>query len=88
MPTQLDKALNSKNLLLGFAGIVTAVSAWSIWGGDLFPAETDPKGDPEHWTTEELKRWLRARNLLPADTIARDELIERVKANLRPTRSS
>ncbi|CRG88017.1 hypothetical protein PISL3812_05042 [Talaromyces islandicus] len=88
MPTPLDKALNSKNLFLGFAGIVTAVSAWSIWGGEMFPAEADPKGDPDEWTTEELKRWLRARGLLPADTMSREELVERVKANLRPTRSA
>ncbi|KAF3403053.1 hypothetical protein DPV78_004328 [Talaromyces pinophilus] len=87
MPTQLDKALSSKNLLLGFAGIVTAVSAWSIWGSDMFPAEPDPKGEPEEWTTEELKRWLRARNLMPSDKASREVLIERVKANLRPTRS-
>ena len=29
---------------LGFAGIVTAVAAWTIWGSDLFPAEKDPVG--------------------------------------------
>ena len=28
----------------GFAGLVTAVAAWSIWGGDLFPAQADPVG--------------------------------------------
>jgi hypothetical protein len=33
-----------QNLFLGFAGIVTAVSMWNIWGGDMFPAEKDPKG--------------------------------------------
>ncbi len=27
-----------------FAGIVTAVSAWSIWGGEMFPGEKDPVG--------------------------------------------
>jgi hypothetical protein len=34
----------AQNLFLGFAGLVTAVSLWSIWGGDMFPAEKDPKG--------------------------------------------
>ena len=29
---------------VGFAGLVTAVAAWSIWGGEMFPAEADPKG--------------------------------------------
>ena len=29
---------------VAFAGIVTAVSAWSIWGGEMFPAEKDPVG--------------------------------------------
>ncbi|PYH36391.1 uncharacterized protein BO87DRAFT_374737 [Aspergillus neoniger CBS 115656] len=44
MPTPLDRALNSKNLFLGFAGMVTAAAAWAIWGGDMFPAEADPTG--------------------------------------------
>jgi hypothetical protein len=26
----------------------------------MFPAEADPKGDPETWTKEELRRWLAA----------------------------
>ena len=48
-----------QNLFLGFAGVVTAVAAWSIWGqGDMFPKPEDPKGDPEKWTDEEKKRWL------------------------------
>ena len=34
----------SQNLFLGFAGLVTAISLWNIWGGDMFPAEKDPKG--------------------------------------------
>ena len=28
----------------GFAGIVTAVAAWSIWGSEMFPAEQEPTG--------------------------------------------
>lgn len=24
--------------------MVTAVAAWSIWGGDVFPAQQDPTG--------------------------------------------
>ena len=30
--------------MVAFAGIVTAVSAWSIWGGEMFPGEKDPSG--------------------------------------------
>lgn len=30
--------------IAAFAGIVTAVSAWSIWGGEMFPGEKDPTG--------------------------------------------
>lgn len=30
--------------MVAFAGIVTAVSAWSIWGGEIFPGEKDPSG--------------------------------------------
>ncbi|KAJ5096091.1 hypothetical protein NUU61_005447 [Penicillium alfredii] len=88
MPTQLDRALNSKNLFLGFAGMVTAVAAWSIWGSDVFPAEPDPTGDPEKWTADEMKRWLRVRGLLPGESATREELLERVKANLRVSRTA
>ena len=43
-----------------FSGAVAAAAAWSIFGGDMFPAEPDPKGNPEGWTREELRRWLAA----------------------------
>ncbi|KAJ5543211.1 hypothetical protein N7535_005640 [Penicillium sp. DV-2018c] len=88
MPTPLDKALNSKNLFLGFAGMVTAVAAYSILGNDVLPAQADPTGDPENWTVDELKRWLRARSLLPSENATREELLERVKANLRIPRKT
>lgn len=39
---------------------MVAAAAWSIFGGDLFPAQEDPKGDPETWTREEMRRWLHA----------------------------
>ncbi|KZF24747.1 hypothetical protein L228DRAFT_281790 [Xylona heveae TC161] len=83
MPTQLDRALQSKGLFVAFTGLVTAVAAWSIWGSDIFPAESDPKGNPEDWTTTELRRWLEARKLHPDARATREELIERVKANMR-----
>ncbi|RFU34614.1 hypothetical protein B7463_g1697, partial [Scytalidium lignicola] len=84
MPTALDKALNSKNTFLAFAGIVTAAAAWSIWGqGEIFPRENDPSGDPEIWTRDEMRRWLAARNLHPGSNDTREELLERVKANMR-----
>ncbi|KAJ5895235.1 hypothetical protein N7495_006926 [Penicillium taxi] len=88
MPTPLDRALNSKNLFLGFAGMVTAAAAWSIWGTDMLPAQDDPTGDPENWTADDMKRWLRARGLLPNESATRDELLERVKVNLRIPRKS
>ncbi|GAD96437.1 hypothetical protein AOR_1_1362144 [Paecilomyces variotii No. 5] len=87
MPTPLDRALHSKNLFIGFAGLVTAVAAWGIWGGDIFPAEPDPTGNPDEWTTEDMKRWLRRRGLMPSDHASREELLERIKANMRPGRS-
>ncbi|GFN12947.1 Ish1 domain-containing protein [Aspergillus tubingensis] len=88
MPTPLDRALNSKNLFLGFAGMVTAAAAWAIWGGDMFPAEADPTGDPENWTADEMRTWLRVRGLLPSESASRDELLERIKANMRVPRRS
>ncbi|KAH1277607.1 hypothetical protein KXW98_004611 [Aspergillus fumigatus] len=90
MPTALDRAMSSKNLVLGFAGMVTAAAAWAIWGSDMFPSEPDPTGeDPEYWTADEMRRWLRNRALLPTEQATRDELLERVRANLRvPPRST
>jgi hypothetical protein len=92
-----------KNLFLGFAGLVTAVSVWSIWGGDMFPAPEDPNGDPEKWTEDELKRWLNAvsehqvlkiylltfreRGLFAGSTATKEELLARVKANMRAPRT-
>ncbi|KAL3465558.1 hypothetical protein BJX64DRAFT_285489 [Aspergillus heterothallicus] len=84
MPTPLDRALNSKNLFLGFAGMVTAAAAWAIWGNEMFPAESDPQGDPGSWTLDEMRRWLRARGLMPHEKATREELLERIRANLRP----
>lgn len=59
MPTPIDRAMQSRNLFLGFAGLVAAASIWNMFGGDMFPAEKDPTGDPETWTDHELRRWLK-----------------------------
>ncbi|KAI1438698.1 hypothetical protein GGR50DRAFT_637388 [Xylaria sp. CBS 124048] len=83
MPTLLDKALKSKNAVLAFSGLVTAAVAWSLWSGDLFPAESDPSGNPETWTREEMRRWLAARNLLPDSHDTEEQLRQRVMANVR-----
>ncbi|SPN98979.1 uncharacterized protein DNG_02018 [Cephalotrichum gorgonifer] len=60
MPTALDNAMKSKNLILAFGGVVTAAAAWTILGSDMFPARPDPSGDPDSWTAEEMRRWLDA----------------------------
>ncbi|KAI2629097.1 hypothetical protein GGS26DRAFT_559506 [Hypomontagnella submonticulosa] len=83
MPTPLDNAMRSKNAVLAFSGLVTAALVWSMWGGSIFPSQADPTGDPESWTREELRRWLAARNLHPHKRDTREQLLERVKANLR-----
>ncbi|KAL4878455.1 hypothetical protein BJY04DRAFT_221176 [Aspergillus karnatakaensis] len=44
--------------------------------------------DPENWTLDEMRRWLRARGLMPDDKATREELLERVQANLRHPRKS
>ncbi|KAB2572255.1 hypothetical protein DIS24_g10744 [Lasiodiplodia hormozganensis] len=84
MPTPLDRLTQSRGAFFAFAGIVTAATAWVVWGGDVFPAEPDPTGDPATWTNTELRRWLRNRNLLPSELATREELLERVHANMRP----
>ncbi|KAH9844499.1 ORF (Precursor) [Teratosphaeria destructans] len=86
MPTPIDRAMNSRNLFLGFAGIVTAVAAWGIWGQDLFPKEEDPKGEPETWSEDEMRRWLNSRNLMAGSTATREDLLARVRANMRAPR--
>ncbi|KAJ0334375.1 hypothetical protein COL5a_000432 [Colletotrichum fioriniae] len=60
MPTPLDNAMRSRNAVLAFGGLVTAVAVWAIYGGDMFPAGPDPTGKPEDWTREEMRRWLAA----------------------------
>ncbi|KAF4506719.1 hypothetical protein G6O67_006773 [Ophiocordyceps sinensis] len=75
--------MKSKSLVLAFGGMIAAATAWAIWGSDVFPPERDPKGDPETWTREEMRRWLAARNLIPQDSSTREELLARVLANMR-----
>ncbi|KAF1982319.1 hypothetical protein K402DRAFT_384687 [Aulographum hederae CBS 113979] len=88
MPTPIDRAMQSRNAFLGFAGIITAVAAWTIWGpSDIFPKESDPTGEPETWTRSELRRWLNARGLFPNESATKEALLERVKANMRAPRS-
>ncbi|KAF2209900.1 hypothetical protein CERZMDRAFT_99958 [Cercospora zeae-maydis SCOH1-5] len=88
MPTALDKALNSKNLFVGFTALVTAATAWSIWGQDLFPSSS-PSGNPETWTEGELRSWLESRNLPTLSTETREDMLARVQnilSNIRPAR--
>ncbi|KLU84835.1 hypothetical protein MAPG_03870 [Magnaporthiopsis poae ATCC 64411] len=87
MPTPLDNAMKSKNAVLAFTGLVAGAAIWAIWGGDMFPAEPDPTGDPNNWTREELRRWLAARNLHPQSSDTREQLLERVQANMRIPRT-
>lgn len=49
----------SQNFFFGFASLITAAAAWSIWGGDMFPQPEDPKGDPQNWTEEQMRQWLK-----------------------------
>ncbi|ROV92707.1 hypothetical protein VSDG_06601 [Cytospora chrysosperma] len=84
--TPLDNAMKSKNMFLAFGGLITAVGVWTIWGGNMFPSEPDPTGDPETWTREEMRRWLAARNLYPQDSDTEEQLLERIKINLRVPR--
>ncbi|OAA54306.1 hypothetical protein SPI_08925 [Niveomyces insectorum RCEF 264] len=74
-------------MLLAFTGLVTGAAVWAIWGSDIFPAEPDPKGDPETWTRDELRRWLAARNLHPQSSDTTEQLRERVKVNMRIPRA-
>ncbi|KAI5251487.1 hypothetical protein E4T42_04159 [Aureobasidium subglaciale] len=71
------------NLFFGFAGLVAASAAWSIFGSDIFPQQPDPTGEPENWTEEEMRRWLNRRNLMASSSSSKEELLARVKANMR-----
>ncbi|KZZ96600.1 hypothetical protein AAL_03829 [Moelleriella libera RCEF 2490] len=83
MPTPLDNAMKSKNMVLAFGGVVVAAAAWTIWGTELFPRQPDPTGDPETWTRAEMRRWLAARNLFPQDSDSKEQLLARIRANMR-----
>ncbi|KAI1391489.1 uncharacterized protein F4822DRAFT_396875 [Hypoxylon trugodes] len=74
---------SEQNAVLAFSALIAGAFAWTMWGESIFPAQGDPKGDPENWTREELRRWLHARNLHPQSKDTREQLLERVKANMR-----
>lgn len=77
--TPLDNMMKSKNMLLAFSGMVTAVGVWAVCGGNIFPSESDPTGDPAMWTIEELQRWLRKRNLDFNNNASKEEMVEWVQ---------
>ncbi|RSL92737.1 hypothetical protein BHE90_005186 [Fusarium euwallaceae] len=88
MSTRMDKMMRSQNMVLAFGAAVCMGAAYVIMGNNgqgLFPAP-DPTGDPTTWTRDELRRWLAARNLCPAESATQEELLERVQANMRITR--
>ncbi|KAF4555344.1 Hypothetical protein D9617_2g053000 [Elsinoe fawcettii] len=71
----------SQNLFFGFAGLVTAVAAWTIWGpGDMFPKQ-DPAGEFEQWSDAQLKQYLIDRRLAVGKAPTREELVAMVKAS-------
>ncbi|CVK87519.1 uncharacterized protein FMAN_05516 [Fusarium mangiferae] len=86
MSTRLDNFMKSKNVVLFFGGVVSMAAAYTIWGNDgqgVFPSQPDPTGDPKTWTKEECQLWLNKRNLHPDPKATKEELIERVIANMR-----
>lgn len=54
-----------------FGGAVAAAAVWSIWGGDMFPAEPDPTGKPDGWTRDDMRRWLAAVSWPPFSQLER-----------------
>lgn len=60
--------------VVAFGGIVAAATVWAL-SGDLFPPDPDPKGDPESWTREEMRRWLEAVSLRPFVIVKRPNLL-------------
>ncbi|KAF7563185.1 hypothetical protein G7046_g968 [Stylonectria norvegica] len=83
MKSKVYKLTPLENMVLAFGAAVTAATLWTVWGSDLLPAEGDPKGDPNTWTREEMRRWLAARSLFPNSKDTREELLARVLANMR-----
>ncbi|KAF4453019.1 STE24 endopeptidase [Fusarium austroafricanum] len=89
MSTRLDNMMKSKNVVLFFGGVVSMAAAYTIWGNDgqgMFPPQPDPTGDPKTWTKEECRLWLEKaseRNLHPDPKATKEELLERVIANMR-----
>jgi len=78
-----------------------AVSAYAIFSDTpVFPANlrdgedgrgagrlVGPVGDPDTWTLPEVRGWLQVRHLMPAEDATREELVERVKLNMRRDRA-
>ncbi|KAK1827865.1 hypothetical protein QBC39DRAFT_266316 [Podospora conica] len=76
MPTPLDNVMKSKNAFLAYAGLVTGVAVWAIWGGDLLPQRGAPTGHPETWSEEELRSWLREVGDRLANTFQHSVLVD------------
>lgn len=88
MPTGLDNLIRdkSKGAIWAFGLMVIVATALSFKESSTFPPEKDPTGDPTTWTREEMRRWLAARNLFPNESDTREELLERIKLNMRTPR--
>ncbi|GAO50634.1 hypothetical protein G7K_4758-t2 [Saitoella complicata NRRL Y-17804] len=75
-----------------FAGLIVLATTASIFGGTGLssePLHREPVGEPEDWSTDELKKWLKERKLRFEKNATREQLIEMVKvarpANLTGT---
>ncbi|KAF8464604.1 hypothetical protein BDZ91DRAFT_729461 [Kalaharituber pfeilii] len=76
-----------ENAFLAFTGLIVAVSAYTILKPDpIFPGQDDPTGNPDDWTLGEMRKWLSLRGLEPSPNATREELLERIKLNIRAPR--
>ncbi|BFZ62755.1 hypothetical protein YB2330_003865 [Saitoella coloradoensis] len=83
---------SSTLLTATFAGLIVLATTASIFGGTGLssePLHREPVGEPEDWSTDELKKWLKERKLRFEKNATREQLIEMVKvarpANLTGT---
>ncbi|EPQ67045.1 BgtA-21123, partial [Blumeria graminis f. sp. tritici] len=71
------------NGILAFGSIITAAAAWTIIFQDLFPRGADPEGNPNDWSRDELRRWLKKRNLGFSNKDSNEKLLEKVNASFK-----
>ncbi|KAF2687585.1 hypothetical protein K458DRAFT_415797 [Lentithecium fluviatile CBS 122367] len=89
--TSIDQATQTKAIYFGLAAVVVALGVYTLWGSELFPSTKakshptghghrkhhyNPKGDPQFWSEDDMKKFLLTRDM----AVGHDPSIEELRA--------